>query len=151
MTLHHPGNLPAVCGTYTLLLYSDYELRLRVGRLGEYTLPSGWLAYVGSAHGPGGLRARVGRHFRQPKPIHWHIDALTAHLPICLVWYRASSARLECGWAAALSDLPRASIPIAGFGSSDCRCGTHLFALPGSTLSRAWEALDYPDRLVIVL
>ncbi|HYA22015.1 MAG TPA: DUF123 domain-containing protein [Thermoproteota archaeon] len=38
----------------------------------------GLYLYVGSARGPGGLRARVARHLRRDKVRKWHIDYLTA-------------------------------------------------------------------------
>ena len=67
-------------------------------RFGKLTLAAGQYAYVGSAHGPGGLRARVGRHLRAEKPLHWHIDYLTAALPVMHVVtvVVTDGARLEC-------------------------------------------------------
>lgn len=135
-----------VPGTYILLVRLDAPLRLVVGRLGRVDFPGGLYAYVGSAHGPGGLRARIGRHLRRDKPVHWHIDALTAHAPVVAVWRRASPERLECAWARTLAALPGVTVPVLGFGSSDCRCSSHLFVLPQDVEQRAWEALDQPDR-----
>ena len=54
--------LPAMSGTYALLLRLDAAVQLAVGRLGDFTFPEGDYVYVGSARGPGGLRARVRRH-----------------------------------------------------------------------------------------
>lgn len=139
--------LPPDPGTYVLLLFTDRTLTWEIGRLGEHTLLAGWAAYVGSAHGPGGLRARVERHMRHPKTVHWHIDTLTTQLIVRSVWYRASTIRLECDWATSLASLPGVTRPVMGFGSSDCRCCTHLFALPDTLLRSAWESLGRPDRL----
>jgi len=36
----------------------------------------GYYIYIGSAFGPGGVRARMLRHLRADKPKHWHIDYL---------------------------------------------------------------------------
>jgi Uri superfamily endonuclease len=122
--------LPTAPGTYLLKLHLAAPDALQAGRLGRFTLSPGDYLYVGSAHGPGGLRARVGRHLRRDKTAHWHIDALTARAPVVAVWYDRSSRRLECRWAQALAAAPCVTIPIPRFGASDCGCAAHLFALP---------------------
>ena len=53
-------DLPAAPGTYVLLLTANAPVVLNMPRFGKITLAAGQYAYVGSAHGPGGLRARVG-------------------------------------------------------------------------------------------
>lgn len=141
-----PDALPAEPGTYILLMRVDAPLALTPGRLGEVVLAAGLYAYVGSAHGPGGLRARVGRHLRVEKRPHWHVDALTARAPVVEVWASASVERLECRWAAALAALPGAEGPIPGFGASDCGCPTHLLRLPADRLCEAWTVLGQPAR-----
>ncbi len=122
--------LPSLPGTYALLIRVDAPLTIRAGRLGEVRLAAGWYAYTGSAHGPGGLRARVDRHRRAAKKQHWHIDRLTAAAPVVGVWAAVTPEPLECAWAAALAGLPGAGRPAAGFGASDCGCGGHLICLP---------------------
>ena len=123
--------LPGLPGTYVLVLVVENGQRVRVGRLGEFGIPPGWLAYVGSARGPGGLAARLARHLRHPKPLVWHIDFLRAVARPVAVWWATGTDRRECLWAAALDQMPGASRPIPGFGASDCRCPTHLFHFPG--------------------
>lgn len=61
-------------GTYALILLSDSNARVQIGRWGEIELVPGYYLYVGSAFGPGGVRARVSRHCRADKPKHWHIS-----------------------------------------------------------------------------
>ncbi|HEY53858.1 MAG TPA: GIY-YIG nuclease family protein [Caldilineae bacterium] len=126
------STVPKTSGVYALIFRLDAPLELRVGRLGRRTLPAGHLLYVGSAFGPGGLRARLARHLRAQKRIHWHIDALTSVLSPVACLCDASGRRLECSWAQRLAHLPDAFIPIPGFGSSDCRsgCAAHLIAFP---------------------
>jgi Uri superfamily endonuclease len=119
--------LPATPGTYVLMVRVDQPLTLAVGRIGTFELHGGYYAYVGSAHGPGGLRARIGRHLCAGKPLHWHIDYLTALAPVVAIWLRESAERLECRWAQALA--ARGTIPVPRFGSSDCSCPAHLIAL----------------------
>jgi Uri superfamily endonuclease len=148
---NHPGvAIPDRAGTYVLLLTVDAAFRGQVGKLGEVILPAGLYAYVGSAHGPGGLRARVMRHLRADKRPHWHIDALTGVFPVCEVWFSASPERLECRWSRLVENLPGVEIPAPGFGSSDCDCRSHLYAIPESRLDAAWESLSKPKRLTVV-
>jgi Uri superfamily endonuclease len=117
--------LPALPGTYVLLMRVRHSACLTVGSLGECNLDSGWYVYVGSAQGSGGLRARIGRHLRKAERRHWHIDYLREVAPVEEVWLCAGPP-LECTWAQVFRKAGLA-IPIAGFGSSDCRCASHLF------------------------
>lgn len=106
---------------------------VEVGRLGEVVFPAGWYLYVGSALGPGGLQARLGRHkcrLAAGKRAHWHIDFLREHAAWVGAWARASDLRLECIWAAVLRRLPGAEVVIPGFGASDCGCPAHLVRVP---------------------
>lgn len=121
-------------GTYALLLRADKAEELEVGALGEMTVRPGAYVYVGSAFGPGGLRARVGRHARGDGALHWHVDYLRAATALEAVWYTHDAERRECTWAAVLRALPGASVPLDGFGASDCNCPAHLvrFAKPPS-------------------
>jgi Uri superfamily endonuclease len=139
-------NLPDAPGTYVLFLRLDNSATLHIGRLGVFSLAGERYAYVGSARGPGGLRARVSRHLRHEKIAHWHIDALTAVAPAVEVWWRVSPERLECTWARALAALPGVTLPVPGFGASDCACRAHLFAVPGAAIPTAWAALGQPAR-----
>lgn len=136
--------LPAAPGTYCLWLQLETPLRIPVGRIGELSLPPGLYAYAGSALGPGGLRARAGRHLRAEKPLRWHIDWLTVRIPVAAIWYQTGRERLECAWAQAILQAPGASIPLRGFGASDCACPAHLFAVPSAALDGLWAALS-PD------
>ena len=87
----------------------------------------GFYAYVGSALGPGGLKARVSHHLRPVKRPHWHIDYLRRETECVAVWYVYDTVRQECAWVAAFSTLVGSKIPLSGFGSSDCTCSAHLF------------------------
>ena len=122
--------LPAQTGAYVLSIELAAPLALGIPRLGAATLAPGRYAYCGNAHGPGGLRARIGRHLRRDKAPRWHVDRLTAA-------GRVAGVRAVPGWAG-MCDLLRGLLarlgvaaPVPGFGSSDCRaCPAHLVALP---------------------
>ncbi len=119
-------------GTYALFFAIPAPLTIVAGRLGKVTLPKGWSIYVGSALGPGGLRARIQRHRAPAKRAHWHIDALSNRLRPLFWLFLADGTRRECDWAQALASHPQAAIPAPHFGSSDCTrgCPAHLIAFP---------------------
>lgn len=116
-------------GSYLLALALEAPVRIRIGRLGRFDLPPGHYLYAGSALGPGGVRARVLRHARRRKRRHWHIDALRAVARLTAVWVCLDGRRHEHAWAAACRALPAASVPVPGFGASDCACPAHLVHL----------------------
>jgi len=117
-------------GTYVLILHLSRRALISIGKLGVVEFPAGWYAYAGSARGPGGLAARIGRHRRESKTQHWHVDYLRSRADLVSVWYAVGSDRRECRWAEALSQLDGAWVPASGFGASDCRCTTHLLGFP---------------------
>jgi Uri superfamily endonuclease len=121
---------PTPKGTYLLLARLAQRTMIAVGKLGMFSFDPGWYAYAGSALGTGGLPARLARHARADKRLHWHIDYLLQHAVLETAWQTPHPKRLECAWATALLDVPGAQKPVPGFGASDCRCATHLVFLP---------------------
>ena len=119
------GALPSETGAYLLLLGLCEAVEVTRRRVRE-TFPPGWYAYAGNAYGPGGIAARVARHFRIGKPRHWHIDALTDGAALYSLAFPGGQ---ECDLVARLAERPDFTAPAPGFGSSDCRiCESHLLA-----------------------
>jgi Uri superfamily endonuclease len=118
-------NLPSGPGTYVLLLWLPAACHLSIGRALESDLAPGYYLYVGSALR--GLRGRLRRYLVGPERVHWHIDYLLTAAQPAEIWFREGTERLECAWASRLaqSDILASAMP--RFGSSDCRCPTHLF------------------------
>ena len=114
-------------GTYALILFCSRAERVQIGKLGALELRRGFYVYVGSAMGPGGVRARLAHHQKVSQRPHWHIDYLRLHTRLDRIWSSHSRVRREHQWARLIGAMPGASVPNAGFGSSDCRCKTHLF------------------------
>lgn len=117
-----------------------------VGRLGPQRF-DGLYLYVGSALGPGGLK-RVERHRAvasgENKARRWHIDYLLALGKIKHVFILETEEKLEC---ALTHELAKHFEPaIAGFGSSDCRCETHLFRASGPWEPLAFQAIHRGKR-----
>jgi Uri superfamily endonuclease len=120
---------PRVPGVYALLLLLREPVTVRV--LGSvFRLKPGCYVYVGSARGPGGLRARIARHAAAEKRVKWHVDQLTSGAAelACVVYSRAMVR--ECVLVLHLEQLGFEH-PVAGFGSSDCgSCRSHLLRCP---------------------
>lgn len=115
-----------VPGTYLLLLWLEGDKEIAIGRLGNLLFPRGYYLYVGSARGPGGLQSRLAHHCQRGNHPRWHIDYLRGHANLVEIWAAESDERWECLWAQKLARLSKA-YPIPRFGSSDCRCPSHLF------------------------
>ncbi|MCX8061443.1 MAG: GIY-YIG nuclease family protein [Anaerolineales bacterium] len=128
-----PGELsfPSTKGSYVLVLWLVKPQTVLVGRLGELHFQAGHYLYVGSAFGAGGLGGRL-KHHLSPQKLHWHIDYLRSIAQLQEVWFRADEQCRECEWATELAKLPQLSRPYPGFGSSDCRCVSHLFYCPSA-------------------
>jgi Uri superfamily endonuclease len=122
-------DLPEAKGTYVLIAVVAQMKRLEIGRLGTYDVVPGYYAYVGSAFGTGGLRARIGHHLESTAAPHWHIDYLLRVAKPVEVWYTVSHQKLEHHWAELLERAPRFRVPIRRFGSSDYHRSrsSHLF------------------------
>jgi len=115
-------------GSYILIIELRDEIRVVFSRR-VVELKPGYYAYVGSAGGLGGLKARLSRHCAKEKKVFWHIDKLTTSPSATVlsayycvgVWGRVIEATLaKC--------LERELLPIPRFGSTDDReATTHLF------------------------
>lgn len=131
--------IPAAGGAYAILVRLRIPWRPGIRTLADRTLPAGLYTYCGSAHGPGGLRARVVRHLRPNKTVHWHVDRLTAAARIEGV--AVSIGGSECDLVSAFM-ARGATIVLPGFGSSDCRrCPAHLMMMPDDTNAAAFAAV----------
>lgn len=111
-------------GLYHLLLHLPRKIQIRVGALGRQIFPSGYYVYTGSARR--GLSHRIARHLRKRKNRHWHIDYLTAAAPVERILIDVSDRFTECQAHQAVMNIPGAEVIVAEFGSSDCRCRSHL-------------------------
>ena len=109
-------------GSYVLLIKLPEEQEMAIGGLKVIHLPGGYYAYIGSALG--GLRSRLSRHLQRNKKLHWHIDYLLQKASINNIIICETEGRIECTIAQALSSKFDS---ITGFGSSDCKCLSHLF------------------------
>ena len=113
-------------GVYILILRMEKSETICIGKAGIFHFQKGFYAYVGSAMGPGGIRARVHHHlFSSAKP-HWHMDYLKQKARIVEVWWAETKKKCEHDWATTIKKIPDSMLPAMGFGSTDCQCPTHL-------------------------
>ncbi|MDJ0931196.1 GIY-YIG nuclease family protein [Breoghania sp.] len=118
------ARLPETPGSYVVLIRFGKRLALDMPGLGNPVFARGWYAYCGSAHGPGGVRARVSRHLRHEKRLRWHVDRLT--VAASEVRAAAFQGLSECDLVGGLLAV-EFTVPVPGFGSSDCAtCPAHL-------------------------
>ncbi|HIE25811.1 TPA: GIY-YIG nuclease family protein [Candidatus Poribacteria bacterium] len=115
-------------GIYHLLIQLLQPQEIIIGKLGLFLFPPGYYVYTGSALN--GLKARIARHRRKEKRLHWHIDYLLQHARIIDVVCHITTARLECEYNGQIMNLPQAQITVPRFGASDCKCVAHLVYFP---------------------
>lgn len=117
--------IPEIIGAYAVILRLERSISVRVGRLGMCRFGAGLYGYAGNAYGPGGLSSRLRRHFKRHVRRHWHIDYLKPSARPLGAWVFENGQ--ECEITEAMLSLANASVPVPGFGASDCRqCLSHL-------------------------
>ncbi|WP_407355038.1 GIY-YIG nuclease family protein [Methanolobus sp. WCC5] len=153
-------NLPGLSekGIYCLI-FQNVACKLPIGRLGNISFLKGYYIYVGSALGPGGLK-RMKRHVllseQKNKKARWHVDYLSMSCTfklICVAYCRTDKS-LECELAEKLAfsmpgGVSQGQIP--GFGSSDCKCSSHLFfssLFPVNNIQKAFHELGMDCDIV---
>ncbi|TVM03824.1 MAG: DUF123 domain-containing protein [Candidatus Brocadia sp. WS118] len=112
-------------GVYCLIVQLLQRSSLEIGRLGAFDFPAGFYVYVGSAQN--NLERRIERHIRQEKKMRWHIDYLLQYGCVVSVHTYAGGKKKECILSQAIGKMKDASVPVKGFGSSDCSCNAHLY------------------------
>jgi Uri superfamily endonuclease len=122
-------DLPETKGTYVLISNVTELKRLEIGALGEFDIIPGFYAYVGSAFGSGGLRARIQHHLESTAEPHWHIDYLLTVASPIEVWCATADRKLEHHWADLFENASQFRVPIPRFGASNYHRSraSHLF------------------------
>ena len=120
--------IPIKRGIYHILIEVSRPVQVEVGGLGRITFQPGHYVYTGSAQR--NLRRRLERHLRKAKTLRWHIDYFLRASEIRGILVAEADRKSECLRNRALL-RENGAVPAAkGFGSSDCRCPTHLVYFP---------------------
>lgn len=109
-------------GSYILVIQLKEDQKIQIGKLSRIHFSKGLYVYIGSALN--GLEQRLNRHLRKGKKNHWHIDYLLKHGNVIDIFYNESNGKEECNYAKKFEEK---LLPILNFGSSDCKCKSHLF------------------------
>ena len=108
---------------YILGIVLDKDIELKIKSLGKINFKKGFYLYVGSAKR--NFKARINRHLIKKKKKFWHIDYLLSlnEAKIKEIWI--TNKIKECQIANFLNK--EGYNFINRFGSSDCKCPSHLF------------------------
>ena len=149
--------IPPSRGLYVLIGYLANNTTLVVGKLGRLNFKQGFYLYIGSAKGPGGLRARIKRHLSRRKKLKWHIDYLTIanHFkPIAILYTTATNITENLIVELLINN--GFQVAIEGFGSTDDRKSkTHLLYAQGEyrerdiIIKRVFKALKSLDKVYL--
>ena len=108
---------------YALFIKLYRDIQIIVGSLGKIYFKKGNYLYVGSAKI--NFKSRIKRHLLKDKKIFWHIDYLLSSKNAIIKEVWVTNKIKECNIAKLLNKM--GCNPIKDFGSSDCKCFSHLF------------------------
>lgn len=111
-------------GFYQLVIYLKKDKTIKIGKLCKKLFPAGYYIYTGSAKN--NLEKRIARHCRKEKKLKWHIDYLLQYASIKKVNRISLDGNSECELNGSIKQSNSGQILVKGFGSSDCRCISHL-------------------------
>ncbi len=110
-------------GSYVLVLKNESDVTNNVGSLGDIFFKKGYYVYVGSAMN--GLDARIKRHYRSRKKVHWHLDYITPKpMKIVKSYAIRSVIPMEQNIVRRIRSIADGFID--GFGASDSKERSHL-------------------------
>lgn len=112
-------------GAYILILKLNSNKNIKVGALGKIKFKKGFYCYVGSAIGNLTIEKRCKRHLIKHKKMRWHINYLRKEAIISKIVIFPSDKKIECKIAKAFLEFSDGFV--TKFGSSDCKCISHLF------------------------
>ncbi|MCX7845144.1 MAG: GIY-YIG nuclease family protein [Dictyoglomaceae bacterium] len=117
-----------------MFLKKDEEIK--IGSLGNVRFIKGFYAYIGSSQR--NLEKRILRHLSKNKKLIWHIDYFlnSQNIRILSIFYKHARRIEECETAEILNKFYS---HVKNFGSSDCKCISHLFFI--NNLNNFWKIL----------
>ncbi len=136
-----PVEIPEVRpdGIYSIVLHNRTSQNINVGSMGEIFFEKGYYIYTGSAKNS--LFKRIAHHRNKSKKLHWHMDYIKHHMKIVTDTPIVTESVSECDLASSIKMLSHGEIK--NFGSTDCRCTSHLFYFRDNPVESAefWEII----------
>lgn len=134
-------------GIYLLNICLKKDYVIKTGALGKIKYKKGYYFYIGSAQR--NLKARIKRHLSNDKKFHWHIDYLLDNAKIVEYVILNAEKSLECSLYQSLKGDKDFEVPIKGFGSSDCKCKSHLlYSKEKVDLRRLLKQIEQEFRII---
>ena len=153
-------------GAYVIAIELAETVMVTLGGRSAIDLPTGRYLYCGSAKGPGGLKARLSRHFRRGKSVRSHIYQLTERGSVVGCWILPGGD--ECELVRRFLPLPirlrdlaaaiarhAAAICCSGRKGRHCHCPALIYARgcplpvpqkPRSNTAAEWRVICRNDR-----
>lgn len=121
-------------GIYFIVLWNDKNRIIECGSLGKVEFKKGFYVYSGS--GKTSLFKRIEHHKKKNKKHHFHMDYITAKMKITADIPIVTDEYLECDLAKIL--LENSGKPVKNFGSTDCKCFSHLHYFQDNPVEEHW-------------
>jgi sugar fermentation stimulation protein A len=121
-------------GIYYIVLWNDKDRVIECGSLGNLQFKKGYYIYSGS--GKNNLFKRIGHHRKKKKKKHWHIDYITAGMKVSADIPIVTDEYKECDLADILDK--NSGEPVKNFGSTDCKCFSHLHYFQDNPVEKSW-------------
>jgi sugar fermentation stimulation protein A len=118
-------HVQSVKGSYCIAAFLPEDSDIEIAKLGTFSFPRGMYVYTGSALSS--LESRIGRHIGKEKKMKWHIDFFLEEAEALGFIPIVSTEREECSVNSKF--LEKGNVLAKGFGSSDCKCPSHLVYL----------------------
>lgn len=112
--------------TYRLFLKMPNERMITVGKLETFLFKKGVYIYVGSAKK--NIKHRIERHLKIEKTNRWHIDYVRRYSN--LFDFETFQNKTECDLVKETIQIYNGICPYRKFGSTDCKCFSHLIYCP---------------------
>lgn len=106
-----------------MCLFLPSQQNIVIGKLGKINFNRGYYLYIGKSFSKSGVFSRIKRHLLKDTCKRWHIDYLKEYTEFKFVGI-IENIDCECYLAKILNEK---FVKIKKFGSSDCKCDSHLF------------------------
>ncbi|MGM0608657.1 MAG: GIY-YIG nuclease family protein [Candidatus Muiribacteriota bacterium] len=109
---------------YIIILHNKKKVSIPVAKFGLLNFEPGFYFYIGTSYRS--PEKRIKRHLSQHKKKHWHLDYITEKIKPVKACLFKNVEFSECELNSHIHNEFCTTFPFKKFGSSDCRCYSHL-------------------------